>query len=199
MTAKILLAGVGVLVMLLVIAGCAGMKAEATKMPQMSAGGGQGMMDIYVPKDKVMKMRQMMMKMQPDTLEDATVRGEKMFNNTKLGQNTTGQSCASCHSGGGSVGGAAEMKWKGMSMKVAIPTLKGAAAHFPAVRGPMKKVADLGDMNNMCIMTFMKGRPLNKHMQPAVDLQAYVASLSVHKRYNPGGSKIGPTPVPGAM
>lgn len=157
------------------------------------------MMDPYIPKEKVMKMKEMMMKMKPDTLEAATMRGEKMFNNPKLGKNETGQSCATCHSGGGSIGGAAEMSWKGMTMKVAIPTLKGAAVNFPAIRGPMKRIADLGDMNNMCIMTFMKGLPLNKNMRPAVDLQAYVASLSKGKRFRPGGKKVVPTPVPGAM
>ena len=161
---------------------------------------GEGMMmDPYIPKEKVMKMKEMMMKMKPDTLEASIMRGEKMFNNPKLGKNETGQSCATCHSGGGSIGGAAEMSWKGMTMKVAIPTLKGAAVHFPAIRGPMKRIADLADMNNMCIMTFMKGLPLNKNMRPAVDLQSYVASLSKGKRFKPGGKKVVPTPVPGAM
>ena len=161
--------------------------------------GMKGGMDPYLPKEKVMKMKEMMMNMKPDTLEAAIMRGEKMFNNPKLGKNETGQSCATCHSGGGTIGGAAEMTWKGMKMKVAIPTLKGAAAHFPAIRGPMKRIADLADMNNMCIMTFMKGLPLNKNMRPAVDLEAYVASLSKGKRYKPGGMKVVPTPVPGAM
>ncbi len=168
------------------------------------ATAGEGMkgmpkMDPYVPKEKVMKMKEMMMKMKPDTLEASVTRGEMMFNNPKLGKNETGQSCATCHGGGGSIGGAAEMSWKGMKMKVAIPTLKGAAVNFPAIRGPMKRIADLADMNNMCIMTFMKGLPLNKNMRPAVDLQSYVASLSKGKRYKPGGKKVVPTPVPGAM
>ena len=39
------------------------------------------------------------------TLRDSVNAGKKMFNDTKLGHNTTGQSCATCHSGGGSVGG----------------------------------------------------------------------------------------------
>ena len=121
------------------------------------------------------------------TLRDSVKAGKKMFNDTKLGHNTSGQSCATCHSGGGSVGGTAPMKWKGMEMQVAIPTLKGAAVNFPAVRGPMKVVTDLMGMNNMCLMTFLKGRPLNKNSHQAVDLEAYVASLSKGKRYNPGG------------
>jgi hypothetical protein len=122
------------------------------------------------------------------TLSDSVRAGKKMFNDTKLGHNTTGQSCATCHSGGGSVGGTAEMKWKGMAMQVAIPTLKGAAAHFPAVRGPMKVVTDLMGMNNMCLMTFLKGKPLNKNSHQAIDLESYVASLSKGKRYDPGAA-----------
>ncbi len=121
------------------------------------------------------------------TLRDSVNAGKKMFNDTKLGHNTTGQSCASCHEGGGSVGGATEMKWKGQTMKVAIPTLKGAAAHFPAVRGPMKVVTDLAGMNNMCLMTFLKGKPLNRNSHQAIDLESYVSSLSKGKRYEPGG------------
>jgi len=124
------------------------------------------------------------------TLSDSVRAGKKMFNDTKLGHNTSGQSCATCHSGGGTVGGSAPMKWKGMEMQVAIPTLKGAAAHFPAVRGPMKVVTDLMGMNNMCIMTFLKGKPLNKNSHQAIDLESYVASLSKGKRYEPGS---GPT------
>ena len=126
------------------------------------------------------------------TLEMSVANGKKMFNDTKLGNNTTGQSCATCHSGGGSVGGTAEMTWKGQSMQVAIPTLKGAAAHFPAVRGPMKLVTDLMGMNNMCLMTFLKGKPINKNSHQALDLEAYVSSLSKGKRYNPGAPPILP-------
>ncbi len=122
------------------------------------------------------------------TLSDSVRAGKKMFNDTKLGHNTTGQSCATCHSGGGSVGGTSEMKWKGMAMQVAIPPLKGAAAHFPAVRGPMKVVTDLMGMNNMCLMTFLKGKPLNKNSHQAIDLESYVASLSKGKRYDPGAA-----------
>ncbi len=126
------------------------------------------------------------------TLRTSTKAGKEMFNDTTLGMNTTGQSCATCHSAGGSIGGTAPMKWKGMEMQVAIPTLKGAAAHFPAVRGPMKVVTDLMGMNNMCIMTFMKGRPLNKNSHQAIDLESYVASLSKGKRYDPGAEKTLP-------
>ena len=91
------------------------------------------------------------------------------------------------------------MMWKGMTMKVAIPTLKGAAASFPKAIGPMKVVEDVPGQNNMCIMTFLKGHPLDKNSQEAVDLATYVTSLSKGKKIDPGATKIVPSPVPGAM
>lgn len=152
-----------------------------------------------MPPDKVMAMKQMMMNMEPDTLVAAIERGEKLFNDKTLGDNSTRKSCASCHKDGGTVGGAADMEWKGMKMKVNIPTLKGAAAHFPAVRGPMKAVVDLAGMNNMCVMTFLNGDPINKNSQQSVDLVAYVTSLSKGKKLEPGADKIVTRPVKGAM
>ncbi len=156
-------------------------------------------MSPYLPEEKVKMMQEMMMTMKPDTLEASIERGKKLFNATKLGENTTGQSCNTCHPDGGTIRGAAEMTWKGQTMKVAIPTLKGAAANFPKAIGPMKVVEDLMGQNNMCIMTFLKGRPLDKNSQEAVDLAAYTTSLSKGTKINPGGAKIVPTPVPGAM
>lgn len=156
-------------------------------------------MSPYLPEEKVKMMQEMMMTMKPDTLEASVKRGEKLFNDTELGENTTGQSCNSCHPNGGTIGGASEMTWKGQSMKVAIPTLKGAAASFPKAIGPMKVVEDVMGQNNMCIMTFLKGRPLDKNSQEAVDLAAYVTSLSKGVKIHPGAAKIVSKPVPGAM
>lgn len=156
-------------------------------------------MSPLLPEEKVKMMQEMMMTMQPDTLEASVKRGEKLFNDRKLGENATGKSCNGCHPNGGTIGGAAEMVWKGMAMKVAIPTLKGAVVSFPKAIGPMKVVEDVMGQNNMCIMTFLKGRPLDKNSQEAVDLNAYVTSLSKGKTIDPGAAKIVPTPVPGAM
>ena len=151
------------------------------------------------PPEKVEMMKKMMMDMEPDTLEASVERGKKLFNSKSLGDNSTGKSCATCHKNGGTIGGAAEMTWKGKTMKVNIPTLKGAAAHFPAVRGPMKAVVDLAGMNNMCIMTFLKGSPINKNTQQSSDLVAYVTSFSKGKKLEPGAKKIVARPEPGAM
>ncbi|MBI5755397.1 MAG: hypothetical protein HZA12_00580 [Nitrospirae bacterium] len=163
---------------------------EAAEMMKMSP---------YMQEEKVKMMQEMMMSMQPDSLEASIKRGEKLFDDTRLGENTTGQSCNTCHPNGGTIGGAAEMMWKGQTMKVAIPTLKEAASHFPKAAGPMKVVTDVMGQNNMCIMVFLKGRPLDKNTQEAVDLAAYVTSFSKGLKMNPGGAKIVPTPVPGAM
>lgn len=154
---------------------------------------------FLIPPDKVMAMKEMMMKMQPDTLEAGIERGKRLFEDDALGDNTTRKSCAECHEDGGTVGGAAEMEWKGMKMKVNIPTLKGAASHFPKPMGPMKALVDLAGMNNMCVMTFLKGDPLDKNSQEATDLVAYVTSFSKGKKLEPGAMKIVPKPVPGAM
>lgn len=154
---------------------------------------------FLLPSDKVMAMKQMMMEMQPDTLEAGIERGKRLYNDKTLGDNTTGKSCATCHKDGGTIGGASEMEWKGMKMKVNIPTLIGAAAHFPKPMGPMKALVDLAGMNNMCVMTFLKGDPLDKNSQEAADLVAYVTSLSKGKKLEPGAMKIVPKPEPGAM
>ncbi len=160
---------------------------------------GDGMMGPLMPAEKVEAMKMMMMEMGPDTLEGSVQRGEKLFNDTTLGNNSTGTSCYTCHPKGGSLGGAADMEWKGMAMKVAIPTLIGAAASFPKPIGPMRIVSTVGGQNNMCIMTFLKGTPLDLNSQEAVDLEAYVYSLSKGKKIEPGAKKKLPKPVPGAM
>ena len=158
----------------------------AEKSPLMSA-------------DKVEEMKNMMMEMKPDSLEASVKRGEALFSDTKLGANTTGTSCAACHPKGGTIGGAAAMEWKGQTMKVAIPTLIGAAAGFPKAAGPMKAVITVGGQNNMCIMAFLKGMPLDLNSQEAVDLEAYVYTLGKGKKINPGAKKILPKPVKDAM
>lgn len=158
-----------------------------------------GMMSPLMPEAKVEAMKKMMMEMQPDTLDASLKRGEKLFNDNTLGNNSTGTSCASCHPKGGSSGGAADMEWKGQAMKVAIPTLIGASASFPKPIGPMKVVSTVGGQNNMCIMTFLKGSPLDLNTREAVDLEAYVYSLSKGRKIDMGAMKKLPKPVPGAM
>lgn len=164
-----------------------------------SIAGDQGMMSPLMPAEKVEAMKKMMMEMAPDTLEASIKRGMQLFNDTTLGKNTTGTSCYTCHPKGGTIGGAADMEWKGMVMKVNIPTLIGAAASFPKAIGPMKVVSTVGGQNNMCIMAFLKGTPLDLNSQEAADLEAYVYSLSKGNKINMGAKKKVKKPVPGAM
>lgn len=177
--------------------------AVATLVTLAFAGQGiaeeMEMMSPLMPQEKVEAMKKMMMEMTPDTLEASVKRGEQLFSDTTLGKNSTGTSCYTCHPKGGSTGGAAEMEWKGQTMKVAIPTLAGAAASFPKPIGPMKVVNTVGGQNNMCIMTFLKGTPLDLNSQEAVDLEAYVYSLSKGKKIDLGAKKKLLKPVPGAM
>jgi len=170
------------------------------KMGGQEMGGKMGgMMSPLMPAEKVEAMNKMMMEMKPDTLEASLQRGEMLFKDSTLGNNSTGTSCATCHPKGGSSGGAADMEWKGQAMKVAIPTLVGAAASFPKPVGPMKVTSTVGGQNNMCIMTFLKGTPLDLNSQEAVDLEAYVYSLSTGKKIDMGAKKILLKPVPGSM
>ncbi len=189
---------------LLVINACSSMGGQAamgadSMSSKMSSEMKMGSGSYLMPPEKVKMMMKMMMTMKPDTLEAGLKRGEKLFYDETLGGNKSRKSCGTCHEDGGTVGGAAEMSWKGMKMKVNIPTLKGAAAHFPKPMGPMKALVDLASMNNMCIMTFLKGAPINKNSQQSIDLVAYVTSFSRGKRLEPGKGKIVPRPVPGAM
>ncbi len=146
----------------------------------------------YLPKERVNAMMKMMMNMPPDTVQASIERGSKLFNDTSLGNNSTGLSCNSCHPNGGSIGGTAAMMWKGKTMHPGIATLKGAAGHFPAPRGPMKAVVTLKGMNNMCIMSFLKGMPLDENSREATDLVAYVTSFSKGKSISPGHPPIVP-------
>jgi len=119
----------------------------------------------------------MMMKMpsmaeQNAMLKKSIAAGMKVFSNTSLSTNKT--SCASCHPGGGTVGG----KATAMGMQIPIPTLKGAAATFPKWKMGAKKVITLAQMNNACIQVLMKGKPLSISDQRMTDLAAYVTSLS---------------------
>ncbi|MBI5559746.1 MAG: hypothetical protein HY883_00515 [Deltaproteobacteria bacterium] len=175
------------------------MGAEKTGMEKMTEPHGPRDGHGLMPPEKVEAMKKAMMEMQPDTLDASIKRGEGLFNDTTLGNNATGTSCSTCHPKGGTIGGAAEMEWKGMAMKAAIPTLIGAAAGFPKPIGPMKAVSTVGGQNNICIMTFLKGAPLDLNSQEAVDLEAYVYSLSKGRRIDMGAKKKLPKPVPGAM
>ncbi len=164
------------------------------------------MADPYLSDAEVAALREGMMNMPPDTMEASLERGKKLYHDPTLGNGNAGQSCASCHEGGGSIGGAATtevIKPGGFVFrpKLSIPTLKGAAVSFPKPRGPRRGfMVSLSGMNSMCIAAFNKGQWLDANSQPAVDLQTYVAAFSKGKKWKPGAKKILPAgPVAGSM
>ncbi len=134
------------------------------------------------------EMMKKMIQMGKKNFQSSLENGEELYSDSSLGM--TGLSCNSCHPRGGTAGGSVEMEHKGMIMKPRVPSLKGAAAHFPAPRGPEKKVVTLKGMNNLCIKAFLKGEPLDENSQKANDLANYVSSFSVEVPLTPDGKMI---------
>lgn len=73
-----------------------------------------------------------------DSVENAIQRGQELFN--KLG-------CAGCHPRGGTIGGTA-VTATGLRMNIPIPSLIGAAKHYPRIAGP-GFLATIGTMNDL--------------------------------------------------
>ncbi len=164
------------------------------------------MADPYLSDAEVAKLMKAMQNSAPDTMEASLERGKKLYHDPTLGNGPAGQSCASCHEGGGSIGGAATtevIKPGGFVFrpKLSIPTLKGAAVSFPKPRGPRRGfMVNLPAMNNMCISAFNKGQWIDQNTQASVDLANYIAAFSKGKKWKPGAKKILPAgPVAGAM
>ncbi len=73
-----------------------------------------------------------------DSIEAAIARGQKRFN--ELG-------CAGCHPRGGTIGGTA-VDATGNKMNIPIPSLQGAALHYPRIAGS-GFLATIGIMNDL--------------------------------------------------
>ncbi len=144
-----------------------------------------GLNSSATAEDKPGDMMQKMMKMGKANFESSLENGEELYSDSSLG--VTGLSCNSCHPRGGTAGGKAEMEYKGMIMRPKIPSLKGAAAHFPAPRGPERKVVSLKGMNNLCIKAFLKGKPMDENSQNATDLANFVSLFSTNVPLTPDG------------
>ena len=104
--------------------------------------------------------------------------GGNLYQDANLGSN--GQTCASCHPGGGTTGGEAQVPMT--DMRLPIPPLVGAAASFPKFKVPNDRVITLGQMNNNCIKMFMQGDPLELNSRESIALEMYVTSLSNGER-----------------
>lgn len=104
--------------------------------------------------------------------------GKELYNDTELGSN--GQSCNSCHPGGGTTGGEAEIakKMGHGPYKLPIPSLVGASARFPKFKIPNDEVITLAQMDNNCIRMFLAGKRLPLNSPESFYLATYVSSLS---------------------
>lgn len=154
----------------------------------LSAQGGQQsaqtQKELMMAMDNMAKvMLDMKMEERPKYMmkhqQESNARGKALFSAASLGRN--GQTCNSCHPGGGTTRGEAEIPMKGrfpMNPKLPIPTLVGASATFPKYKVPNDAVITLEAMNNNCIKMFMMGDGLDLNSQQARDLAGFVSSLS---------------------
>ncbi len=106
--------------------------------------------------------------------KETLARGESLFSDASLGKN--GQSCNSCHPGGGTTGGEAQVPMR--DYRLPIPSLVGASATFPKYKVPNDRVITLTEMNNNCMKMFMHGKGLDATSPDAIALSMYVSSLS---------------------
>ncbi len=133
--------------------------------------------DLLANMDRAMGMENAASYMTEKT-EGALVAGRRLFGDPILGSN--GRSCESCHPGGATTGGEAELA-KSMGhgpYRLPIPSLVGAAARFPKFKATNDDVITIEMMNNNCIRMFMKGKRLPLNSPESFYLAQYVSSLS---------------------
>lgn len=118
-----------------------------------------------------------------DAQQQSLEHGQSLFQSADL--STNGFTCATCHPKDKTTGGKVPMG----KMEAPIPTLVGVAATFPKFKIPNDGVITLADMDNNCIVMFLKGQPLATNSTDARDLAAYVTSLSQNARLTPGGAQ----------
>jgi mono/diheme cytochrome c family protein len=94
---------------------------------------------LYAQQKKELAMGPYFQTLKPNDAVDAAIaRGQKRFN--ELG-------CAGCHPRGGTIGGTA-VDASGTRMNIEIPTLRGAALHYPR-RAASGFMATIGVMNDL--------------------------------------------------
>lgn len=152
-------------------------KAEMSGKPSVDDMIAMSMQNM----EKIMMMspderKKYVMKTQGESMQ----HGKALFADAKLGSN--GFSCATCHPSGRTTGGKVPMG----KMQMPIPTLEGVASNFPKFKVPNNAVISLAEMNNNCVVMFLKGQPLPLGSQAARDLTMYVTSLSKGKPMSPG-------------
>lgn len=190
---KKLTVGMLLAVLVLIVAGAAqseekaklGQKLDKKDMEMMKNGAMKNM-------DKYMGSQEAMMQVLPKAMmgsQQGTVeKGKELFNSTKL--STNGQSCNSCHPGGGTTGGMVQTPMKseltGKPYDLPVPSLVGAAATFPKFKVPNGRVVGLREMNNNCVMMFLGAKPLPLGSEEAIALADYVTTLSKGEEVDPG-------------
>lgn len=113
-------------------------------------------------------------------MQAAIHEGGQLFAATSLG--VGGNSCMTCHRGGGRVDGMLPTGKK-------IPSLIGAAASFPRYNERAGKVITLGMQVNSCITNGLHGMPLSYDGPKMVALISYLTSLSQGKPIDLQGVK----------
>lgn len=137
------------------------------------------------------------MAMEPDEMMQHAAAKEKaawesgraMFSDGSLGGSKNEMACSSCHPGGGTTGGEAQIPMR--EFKMPIPSLVGSASSFPKYKIPNDDVITLQQMNNNCIQMFMGGHGLKLDSPDAWALEMYVASLSNGETVTVGGQMSG--------
>ena len=162
-----------------------GQKLDQADMEMMKKGPMKNMDKYMGSKDAMMtELPKAMMTKQEGSEEN----GKKLFNSAKL--STNGQTCNSCHPGGGTTGGMVQTPMKseltGKPYDLPVPSLVGAAATYPKFKVPNDRVIALREMNNNCTMMFLGAKPLPIDSQESIDLAAYVTSLSKGEEVDPG-------------
>ncbi len=95
--------------------------------------------DLFAQKRKELAMGPYFQTLKPNDYVDVSIaRGKKRYN--ELG-------CAGCHPRGGTIGGTA-VDASGTRMNIEIPTLRGAALHYPR-RAASGFLATIGIMNDL--------------------------------------------------
>lgn len=102
------------------------------------------------------------------TADQAAAQGLDLFNHEQFGGART---CSSCHSNNGTTRGH-------LPNGSAIPSLVGAAAHFPKYNARAGQVITLPQRVSMCIAGGLQGNPPSLDSPQITDLTAYLTKLS---------------------
>lgn len=165
-----------------VLASCENMQSKSSAMPAGEKMSIQAMTEMAMG-----NMKKFMMLSSQDrqsyvmkTQQDSMKHGESLFASASLGNN--GFTCATCHPGGKTTGGKVPMG----KMEMPIPSLVGVAATFPKFKPGNDAVITLAEMNNNCVVMFMKGQPIPLGSSNSRDLAFFITNLSKNVPLTPG-------------